>query len=73
MRKNMRLVITPQGKLLVRLPQHSEFGAFTVQDNRILMQYGGKVWVATFRFDGDTLYLLRRGENAEGAFDRVTY
>ena len=70
-RNSMRMVITPEGKARLRVPARTDFGAYNVQGNKLLMQYGGKVWVATFRFDGGTLYLLRRGEAEEIAFERA--
>jgi len=70
-RNSMRMVITPEGKARLRIPMRIDFGAYNVQGNKLLMQYGGKVWVATFRFDDGTLYLLRRGEAEEVAFERT--
>jgi hypothetical protein len=70
-RNSMRMVITPEGKARLRVPMRSDFGAYNVQANKLIMQYGGKVWVATFRFNEGTLYLLRRGEDDEIAFERA--
>jgi hypothetical protein len=66
----MRLVITPEGKVHLRLPVRTDFGAFNVQGNQLIMQYGGKVWVAAFRFEGEALYLRFGGDDVESAFER---
>lgn len=69
-RTAVRLVITPEGKVRLRLPVRTDFGAFNVQGNKIIMQYGGKVWVAAFRFKGEELYLRFSGADVESEFER---
>jgi hypothetical protein len=82
MRDNMRIQImladaapgSASGALWrvrMRCPLENSGGSYTVQANKLIMQYGGKVWVAAFRFDGNTLHLIRRGESAESVFGRV--
>jgi len=84
LRDNTRLLITPAPavpsgasgaeatgwKVRMRCPIENSGGSYTVQGSKLIMQYGGKVWVAAFRFDGNTLHILRQGDNVETVFDR---
>lgn len=69
-RKRMRLMITPQGTARLLLPLRTDIGAYNVQGHQLIMQYGGKVWAAAFRFEGETLYLRFSGDDEESVFER---
>jgi hypothetical protein len=71
LRQSMRLVITPAGKVRFRALTHADGGTFTVQGSKLIMQYTGRVVVATFRFDGDKLYMAHPGDESERLFQRA--
>jgi hypothetical protein len=71
MRANMRMVIAPDGKGRLRFPMSAQNGAYNVEGNRLILQYAGRVAVATWRFEGDTLFLVYVNSQTESAFDRV--
>ncbi|MFB3915642.1 MAG: hypothetical protein ACE14M_02865 [Terriglobales bacterium] len=79
-RQNMRLKITPasastgtgpEWNVRIRCPIENSGGSYTVQGNRVVMMYNGKVLVATFRLEGNKLYLTRHGDNAQTVFERA--
>lgn len=76
-RQNMRLRITPvdaigkQWKVRMRCPIENSGGSYTVQGTKIIMQFSGKVWVASYRMQGNNLYLTRQGETSDTIFERA--
>jgi hypothetical protein len=71
MRTSMRMAITPDGRGRLRFPMNAQNGAYTVDGNKLILQYGGHVSFTTWRLDGNTLFLLYPNGHAESAFDRV--
>ena len=71
MRSNMRMVISADGSGRLRFPVSGDNGTYTVQGIKLTMQYGGRVSIASWRIDGNTLYLLYPDRQTETAFDRI--
>ena len=71
MRTSMRMTITPDGKGRLRFPMNSQNGAYSVDGNKLLLQYGGRMSVTTWRLEGNTLFLLYPGGHAESRFERA--
>lgn len=67
----VRMLITPDGKVQVRLPIELKEGAYTVQPDKILMMYGGRVFSYAYRFADEKLYMIAQGEGSESAFRRL--
>jgi hypothetical protein len=71
MRTNMRMAIAPDGAGRLRFPMNNENGAYLVQGEKLVLQYGGRVFVPKWHIEGNTLFLQYPDRPAASAFDRI--
>jgi hypothetical protein len=70
-RANIRMLITPEGQVRIRMPLETHGGSYTIQGDKLILLYSGRVQVSAFRFEADALHLLAQGDAADTVFARV--